>query len=192
MTDRREIQDLRKAGIRPGSRLQKITYNTSSEAVVAHFRAGRVGSLYYRKRDSARYRRVAQLGEGMVTASAAPVLLVNVREFSADSPGASWRGVARMDIRTGKVARVFCEKDLKIPRPYSSGWVRELLESWADGRGVVCIMSFVRTASAAEKKSWSSQRRGGELITAGEHWICDLNLEKKTYERLTLLKAMFF
>ena len=97
-----------------------------------------------------------------------------------------------MDVRTGKITLVFSQGDLKLSPPYSRGWVRELLESWPDGRGVVCIMSFERPPTGAEKKRWRSQGLPGELVGAGDHWICDLDLQQKTYERLTELKAMFF
>ncbi len=198
MAGGRDPQDeLRNAGIKPGSRLQKITYNRRGKAVVALFQVGRVGSLYYRKQGSARYRKVAALGarvsyRDLVTAAAAPTVFVNLLEFSIESGGASWHGVARIDLPGGKMTPVFSEEDLKLSHPYSRGSVRELLEAWPDARGVICIMSFERPPTAAEVKRWHSQGGPGKLIAAGEHWICDLDVERKTYRLLTLLKAMFF
>ena len=87
-------EELKNAGIQPDSRFERIVYNRSSNTVVVHFRRGRAGSLYYRKRDNERYRRVAQLGERvrydyMVSASASPIVFVNAMESRTDSEGSS-------------------------------------------------------------------------------------------------------
>jgi hypothetical protein len=190
-------EELRVAGIQPGSTFERIAYNRSSDTVVAQFRSGRVGMLYYRNRRRRRYRKVAQLGErvsyrDVITADAAPMTFVNVLEFGTEAEGGDWLGVARMDMQTRKIALVFCEEDIKLSLPYSRGWVRNLLEAWADGRGVVCIISFIRRATSTEKKRWHSRRGTDEIISAGEHWICDLDLEQKRCKRLTLLRAMYF
>lgn len=193
----REASALKSAGIRQGSKHQRTTYNRSGQAVVAIFRHDRTGTLYYRERGRTRYRRVAPLGKRtsyaeIATASAAPVVLVNVREFIAGSEGVSWHSVARLDIRTGGISPLFLPGDVKLAAPYTRGWVHEILESWSDGRGAVCVMSFERPATAAEKRRWRSQGGRGNLASVCDHYVCDLDLEQKTYERLTLLRAIFF
>jgi len=196
MVQQPERDELKEAGIEPGSRLEKLTYNRSAEVVVAHFRRSRVGTLYLRKRSGSRYERIAHLTEHAsyedpVVASWAPVLIVNVREASGESSGIEWYGIARVDLKSGQSARVFCEGDLRLEAPFHRAWVRELHEAWADGSGVVCTMSFLRPPTEAEKERWRS-RHGGELAGAGEHWICDLNIDARTYQRLALLEGVHF
>ena len=197
VTLRDEHENLRRAGIQAGLKFQEIAYNRRSNTVIAYFRSGQTGRLYYRKSSSVRYREVADLG-GRVTAgravvaAEAPVLFANLLAYHDDSEGADWWGVARLNTQTGRLSAAFRQEDLKLRRPYSQGWVRELLDSWPDGRGVVCVMSFSRPPTAAEKRRWKSRGGGGELMSVGEHWICDLDLERKRYKRLTQLKAMFY
>ncbi len=190
-------EQLKDAGISPGSTFERIVYNRSSDTIIVHFRRGRAGSLYYRKREDVRYRKIRQLArlvryDHMVSASAVPLVLVNAVKARADSDGSDWLGVARLDLRTKKLEAVFCEQHVRLSRPYSGGWVRELLESWPDGRGVICVMGFSRLPSVAEREEWLVKGGRGTLMSVGEHWICDLDLEEKTFKRLVQLKAMYY
>lgn len=156
-TLRDEEENRKRAGIEAGLKLQQIAYNRKSKTVIAYFRSGQTGRLYYRKSDSARYRQVADFGDRVtsgrvVVAADAPVLFANLSAHRDDSEGSHWWGVARLNTRTGRLTPAFRQEDVKLRRPYLRGWVDDLLDAWSNGRGAVCVMAFERLATAAEKR----------------------------------------
>jgi hypothetical protein len=112
-------------------------------------------------------------------------------ELQTDSEGIDWHSVARIDLQSGTIIPAFSREDVQVERPYTVGWVRELHEAWVDGTGAVCTMGFLRNPTSAEEDAWNVEGQG-KLVGTAEYWICDLDLTRKTYERLTQLVGLHF
>ena len=56
--------------------------------------------------------------------------------------GADWVGIRRLDLETGNDLRVLDEESLHPPRPYTSGWVSDILSISADGSAAVCTVGL--------------------------------------------------
>lgn len=177
----------------------RLAYSRSANVVVAQFHRmtltdSILSTLYIRRPDEPQYRRLTAPSERLsyedpIVAPSAPTLIANVLAWEGD--GADWQHVICFDLSTGREVRVVRDRDISLCDPYTSAHVSSLHEPSTDGRVVVCTISFGRAANEDDKRRFR-EVHGADIATVDDHWLCELNLENKTYERITLLRALFF
>lgn len=64
---------------------------------------------------------------------------------------ADWFALRRFDLRSGVSDLAVDARDLRVPAPYRSGWVSEILAAWPNGDGAVCKVGLERHPDADGK-----------------------------------------
>lgn len=186
------------AGIAGEDTFERLLYNRSSAVVVAQFRRESPGgvpiaSLYARRRHSAHYAALFERADNLsyedpVSASLAPVLMANVIAWDEDG-GGHWHGVARVDLERWWPLAMLRPGDLPVAPPYTAAEVTHLHCSRPDGVCLVCTIALSRPATEYDQAFAAT---GDRFVTIDDHWLCELNLELRTYEKLTALVTPFF
>ena len=199
MVDHQTPREWAEAGIIGETRLVRLMYNKPANLIVAQFHRETstdsvLSSLYVRHPDETQYRRLTDASERLsyedpVVAASAPTLFANVLEWEGD--GADWRRVICFDLLNGASPQVFAQTDISLRDPYTQAWVSSLHEARPDGRSVVCTIGCERPATDADKRR-HRDIYGADILTTADHWLCELNLAGKSYERIALLSATFF
>ena len=57
---------------------------------------------------------------------------------------AAWLGIRRFNLKTGEDTRILDRESFRIPPPYTSGWVSQILSVSADGSGVIGVVGLLR------------------------------------------------
>ncbi len=149
------------AGTPPGH-VHQLLYNRPSETLVAVMVRSEPPShrLYYRRLPSTAYSSVGVKHEFESQQDAhcceqTPFLIFNEMRFREPHPtpaylktvlkdkglppepwGADWLGIRRFNLETGEDTRVVDKESLRVPPPYTSGWVSQLLN--VVGKRVQC------------------------------------------------------
>jgi hypothetical protein len=153
---------------RPPGTAQGLLYNRSSQTLIADMLSDEspVHRLYYRKLPGTAYLSIAVQDEGDSQSDAqscesSPYIIFNVmrytrlpqppppapwtikeKEPSDPGWGGNWIGIHRFNLVTGEDARVFDELRLRLPQPFTSGWISGILSASNDGSGAVVVMGL--------------------------------------------------
>lgn len=186
-------------GIEEEAIFEQLLYSKAGATLVAQFRrqsalGAPVASLYVRHKAASRYVRLTELSESLsyedpVAASQAPVLVVNLMNWTGEGT-ADWAGVQRIDLVRGCQLSLLRPGDLVLTPPYLDAWIKALQSSWDDGRGVVCVIAFVRPVTDADRQPFAA--RGAYVTAVADTWLCELDLVDHRYTKIAPLLTPFF
>lgn len=169
-------------GISKNYSFQRLLYNPSAEVLLAEVAAGQRHRIFKRHKDARSYEmvdkpRVAVSCCSLVSCSSAPLAYFSVFKMvgTGRSRGANWIGIKRLECVSGRTSTVVKRGQLKLPKPYESGWVAEIVNGWPDGTGLDCVVAM-RAANA----------------THLAYHLCRLNLANRRVQPITELSAFVF
>jgi hypothetical protein len=152
----------------PPGAVERLLYNRPSDTLVVLMArtAPPAHRLYFRRLPGKAYSSVGvghelESQEDAHSCDSAPLLIFNEMRFREPVPppahvkavlrgkqpppvewAADWLGIRRFNLETGEDLRVLDEGSLRVPPPYTSGWVSQILSVSADGSGAVCVVGL--------------------------------------------------
>ncbi len=155
---------------RPPGTVQGLLYNRPANTLIArmvHSEPPR-HRLYYRRLPELAYRPVTVRDEWESQKDAhscelMPYLIFNEMRLQEPEPTpaylkivlkgkalppepwrATWLGIRRFNLEKGEDTRILDRESFRVPPPYTSGWVSQILSVSADGSGVIGVVGLLR------------------------------------------------
>ena len=103
--------------------------------------------------------------------------------------GGDWIALNLADLRTGEVKSVFDPNHLKTVSPNARAWVASLISVSPDGKNLYCKIGFERPVNETKY----IEGVGNVPITSHtDYYLCNLEVETRNIDKITLLKDVFF
>jgi hypothetical protein len=139
------IPEWEEMGIPKGYGFAQLLFNPPTEILIAelchgHAREFLPNRLFWRRKNEEGYKPLGEAKtncsqESAVTAASKPVLFFNSLEIIQENSGRSgnWDALYTVDLETMTIASAASRRDLRLPAPYTDGWITDLLHSSDDG-----------------------------------------------------------